>query len=70
MAAALVGVAAALAGMAFWAAGPRGGGDWVWSLCVAVIYGPAGVVLASRAPRLAGVLVGDGSVGRSRAPRR
>ena len=28
----------------------------MWSLCVAVIYGPAGVVLASRAPRLAGVL--------------
>ena len=56
VAAALAGVAAALAGMAFWAAGPRGGGDWVWSLCVAVIYGPAGVVLASRAPRLAGVL--------------
>lgn len=47
--------------MAFWWGGTRTGGDWAWSLCLAVVYGPAGVLLAGRAPRLGTVLTSMGT---------
>ena len=50
--AASLSVAVSLLGMAVWWGGPRGGGDWAWTLAVALVYGPAGVALVGRAPRL------------------
>jgi signal transduction histidine kinase len=58
---AALGVASALGGMAFWWGGTRSGGDWAWSLCLALVYGPAGVLLAGRAPRLGVVLTAMGA---------
>lgn len=51
-AAAAVALALATLGMAVWWQGTRDGGDWVWSLAVAVIYGPSGAALVMRLPRL------------------
>jgi signal transduction histidine kinase len=45
-------VVVALLGMAVWWGGPRDGGDWAWTLAAALLYGPAGAAMISRAPRL------------------
>ena len=45
-------VVVALLGMAVWWGGPRDGGDWAWTLAVALVYGPAGVAVVGRSPRL------------------
>ncbi len=47
----------AVLGMAVWWAGPRDGGDWAWSLAVALVYGPAGVAVLTTAPRLGRVFL-------------
>jgi signal transduction histidine kinase len=50
-------VAVALCGMVVWWGGPRGGGDWTWTLAVALLYGPAGAVMMGHAPRLGSVFL-------------
>ena len=45
-------VVVAMLGMAVWWGGPRDGGDWAWTLAVALVYAPAGAAVISRAPRL------------------
>lgn len=54
---AVLAVSVALAGMAVWAGGDRAGGDWQWTLPVALVYGPAGVALVRRSPRLSALFL-------------
>lgn len=51
------GLVVALLGMAVWWAGPRDGGDWAWSLGMALVYGPAGAAVVTTAPRLGRVFL-------------